>query len=1539
MPDQEPAVPPAPPPRDLSLLDAMRASDQFQEPAPASAGGFQQEPDDEESIATQFALAVPRGLEGMVKGVYGFADFATLDALPDWKKRLLGRSTHWAPGLLEGFATYAIPGSVAFKAFGAAQKGAGWANRVSRLARGAAAGAVVDAVITDPHGGRLSDWARASGADWAVTNYLATDPDDSEATARFKNALEGLVPGLALDGVAEVFRAVRGARHGKPVTLDQKPVRSAMAAMWREEFGFDHDQHAAVESFIEAAGLDRSKIRPAAELPARALADLDQTARAYTLFQEDGTAFIGALKNPDATSALHELAHVARRQLFDPERGVAPKIGVSLDDVTTARKWAGAGESGAWTREAEEKFATGFERYLRDGVAPSKGLEQFFQRVATYFRRVYADLTGTALDIEVTPEMREVFGRVLSRGERLAIQGTEVRGLSRVRQGLIGLVKGQQTQEGRVDLVLYSRDGDLKRVGPEGEALAAAPEASTLPGVSRETLPGSLERKVADATRDAAYLYRASLPAEKVLTVKAGEIPTAEALQRGGYLAWAEEGGGAVHVAAEVKVARMGQSTLKAGEVENVRAPGLTRALAQDGDVLYQGARREGDAKVTGGARFDPALPREPINLDRIASPEGARKALYEALEHQQGIQRESQPLSTAHARAVETVQEFADANGEAMPHDLVKIILSKSADQIQEHADRLGAAREILAGLGVQLHEKIKAATKDGARAATDDQLVDILRAQQNIVAVTAEVREVQRRVAQALGAQRVRYRGDSTPTREWIPPRPDAAPEIKPTPEQATPRLEPSAPGEIPAPAARPQVEIADPAILPGASTQAILKAHGGRAKVEKLVNQLDAYMDANPGGIPPAAIRKGWFSMVPEYFINQILSGPITHATNLSSGALNTLIVPLERALGSAVTLRPGAAAAELGEIWSHFAEAKDAVKMGALALRRDQALLMGGGAGVLEGGQVRAISARAQGIEPDSLAGKSLTAVGKVANIPSRLLLAEDEVMKQINYRSRFRRRLNEIALTRFQDSESRAEWVEQMMRASGEEGQSYGMESLRRRGAELAAKNGIPPAQRDEWIAAYTRTHWDESAHRASLDAQQRAREATFTEEFGQTRGEQGITKRVLGFSTRDSISKLSGSFAALTQQHPALRLFFPFIRTPTNILQWFMDRSAGAVSDSIGFMASKQVRAAYTPEARAALIGRFATGSALITLAATYASQRDENGLPLLTGAGPTDPDERKAWEATGWRPYSMRVGDRYVSYKRLDPSATFFGIVADLVQERAYSEALNRQPEIGSAVMIALTNNLVSKTYMLGALNLARAIGEPERFAGSMIESFGAAAAPFSSAVHQAVNPLRGDQALHEIRGFAEAFKSRWILQDPKKIPLRRNVLGDPMLRDQGIGGDPWSPLRYTEVKDDPVANELVRIGAGFQPPRETSNGVDWTLYSNDKGQTAYDRWMELHGQVQIGGRNLRDSLEKVIGSSGYQRLPDTGVDDLDSPRVSALRRVVSRYREVARLQAMQEYPDLSSDARKLLVAARMLKSGRAVQATGVQQ
>jgi hypothetical protein len=110
----------------------------------------------------------------------------------------------------------------------------------------------------------------------------------------------------------------------------------------------------------------------------------------------------------------------------------------------------------------------------------------------------------------------------------------------------------------------------------------------------------------------------------------------------------------------------------------------------------------------------------------------------------------------------------------------------------------------------------------------------------------------------------------------------------------------------------------------------------------------------------------------------------------------------------------------------------------------------------------------------------------------------------------------------------------------------------------------------------------------------------------------------------------------------------------------------------------------------------------------------------------------------------------------------------------------------------------------------------------------------------------------------------------------------------------------------------NDKLAKELASLGAGFTPPRSMRNDVDLRSYTKRNGQNAYDRWQELTGKVRLGGKTLREQLERMIENPEYQRLDPTSVEGYESPRVGMIRSMVSRYRDAAFRETMREYPDL---------------------------
>jgi putative transposase len=134
------------------------------------------------------------------------------------------------------------------------------------------------------------------------------------------------------------------------------------------------------------------------ELNQRALADQDAP-RAAVSFLEDGRALIRLFRTADATSVIHEAAHVIRPFL-------------PAEDLAVVERWAGV-EDGNWTVQAEEKFARAFERYCMEAKAPTARLRQVLSKLRGMLVRVYGNLKALGVD-PIPDDVRAVFDRMLS---------------------------------------------------------------------------------------------------------------------------------------------------------------------------------------------------------------------------------------------------------------------------------------------------------------------------------------------------------------------------------------------------------------------------------------------------------------------------------------------------------------------------------------------------------------------------------------------------------------------------------------------------------------------------------------------------------------------------------------------------------------------------------------------------------------------------------------------------------------------------------------------------------------------------------------------------------------------------------------------------------------------------------------------------------------------------------------------------------------------------------------------------------------------
>jgi hypothetical protein len=214
---------------------------------------------------------------------------------------------------------------------------------------------------------------------------------------------------LSEDEVAQILRA-SGKRpvpwKGGPLDLGKKGLSTDPAvnrAKLRDPVTYDDQGN--VIPLSERFNLESEDVRY-------------QGAKGSVEFSLDDThALMRALKGADVSTSIHEISHVARRFLFDRTIPAARRIGITDEDIRIAEEWAGA-KDGVWDVKAEEKWARGFERYMRDGIAPSKQLEATFAKFRQWLIEIYQRLRGSDIDVEISPEMREVFDRLVTRRER-----------------------------------------------------------------------------------------------------------------------------------------------------------------------------------------------------------------------------------------------------------------------------------------------------------------------------------------------------------------------------------------------------------------------------------------------------------------------------------------------------------------------------------------------------------------------------------------------------------------------------------------------------------------------------------------------------------------------------------------------------------------------------------------------------------------------------------------------------------------------------------------------------------------------------------------------------------------------------------------------------------------------------------------------------------------------------------------------------------------------------------------------------------------
>lgn len=594
----------------------------------------------------------------------------------------------------------------------------------------------------------------------------------------------------------------------------------------------------------------------------------------------------------------------------------------------------------------------------------------------------------------------------------------------------------------------------------------------------------------------------------------------------------------------------------------------------------------------------------------------------------------------------------------------------------------------------------------------------------------------------------------------------------------------------------------------------------------------------------------------------YIKNILSGPTTQIVNAIGNLSTTLAHPATKILGGAlsrdtITMREG-----VKQYGFMMAESSHALSMAIEAYKRGENILDPAISKFHADGRFSdALTAHniSGGVVPDdSITGYLANGVFKVIDgVSTRALSASDEFFKQTLYASELTARA----------------WAD-----------------------------GVSQGLKGDALAAYIKQQRD-AGFATTLDGAPNTANATGANSQA--------ALEVARFNTFTSGVKKDGiasEILSTTNKFPELKFAVPFVRVISNLMTY-----TGNMTPGINFLMSSY-KDAIARGGREAVVakGRVALGAALWSYSLHMAAGGQITGAGPIKSDGSPDHKKRQMLQQSGWKPYSVKIGDTYFPLDRLDPFGLPF-VVAASAYDKFQVGARDEQAwvDVAGAMSFALGHVMLDKQYMKGLADFFEALNDETGRMGTAYLSRIAANIAIPNFVNQAVTQ-QNDNLMREARGFVETLIRRTPYAS-EDLSARRMPWGEKMR---------LQPHLYGKQTEDPVMQEYARLletgesGAGEPLPRMKvvpgGKSIDMTKFKLSNGESLYDTYGDLIEQPDPSMAPLKEVLQELIDSPEYKDEMIDGAAAFQGTRLKAWQTIMGRYRSTAWRVILDEYPEV---------------------------
>ena len=382
----------------------------------------------------------------------------------------------------------------------------------------------------------------------------------------------------------------------------------------------------------------------------------------------------------------------------------------------------------------------------------------------------------------------------------------------------------------------------------------------------------------------------------------------------------------------------------------------------------------------------------------------------------------------------------------------------------------------------------------------------------------------------------------------------------------------------------------------------------------------------------------------------------------------------------------------------------------------------------------------------------------------------------------------------------------------------------------------------------------------------------------------------------------------------------------PFVKTPTAIGQWIIDKSIGMgvyrrwdagvtfkkekdiinkkINDLKGsgrdvydiefgiqeLEKAKETLTLSTIQAKADAMADIYTG---ITLATTFVGMAYSGNI---TGSGNhMTSEEKEMAKQAGWKPFMLKLPftNLQISYERIEPISAFLSIAADMVAHLDRKDEFKRKgytDEDGHNLAMTLISGLAEvarNKYFLRSVSDLLSIAqfnEPERKEGLVENIRKSYIASLTPRIIKDIRELT-DPYQKEARSVLGKLEDRVI--GGTNEGYKRNIFGEKVERQRSREGfGLLSPIYFYGKKvNDPLLRDMSRMQANFgQKSRHVQSlqgqRVNTRDYLDDKGRSLHDAWLEHMNKFSIRNKRIRQAVRDE-----YRKLKDQGRLPINAP------------------------------------------------------